>query len=439
LSAPPVGGPFAPQRLTADAPAGVRSLTERLFPLEPLPDIEFRQQSLAAPLRPAADLSMLDVTEFFGETSGGIRTYLLEKAGYVEARPNLRQVMLVPGAEDAVTESEGVRVYRLKGPSIPKQKPYRFMLATRSLQRVVEHERPNVIEVGSPMLVPWLMQFATRRLQTPLVYFYHSNFPRVISPFPERDRRIKRFMSRLSWKYARQLDKLFDITIAASDFSATELRNAGIDRIARVPLGVDLEFFHPSRRARRDDVRKAAGLTTGPLAIFVGRFAREKELDVAIDAWAEVEKHSDVTLAIVGDGPMRPLLEARAKGRRRVVFVPYQTNRNALADLVASADVFLAPCSHETFGLSALEALASGVPVLSADRGGVSEQVANSGAGALFESGNAAALADAMRTLMTKDLVAMGRLGRAYAEKEHAWSHVFDRIIAVYRDVLAAR
>jgi glycosyltransferase involved in cell wall biosynthesis len=122
-----------------------------------------------------------------------------------------------------------------------------------------------------------------------------------------------------------------------------------------------------------------------------------------------------------------------------VVFVPYQSNRDALADLVASADLFVAPCSHETFGLSALEALSSGVPVLSADRGGVSEQVLNSGAGALFESGSAASLADALRTLIQQDLPALGMKGRAYAEREHAWSHVFDRIFAVYRDVLAHR
>jgi alpha-1,6-mannosyltransferase len=433
------GGAFAPARVARDTPSAARSLTERLFPLEPTPDIEIGTMALPPLIRPAADLSVLDISEFFGETSGGIRTYLLEKARYVEAHRELRQIMLVPGGEDVITQSDGVRTYRLKGPNVPGQKPYRFMLATRSTRRVTQHEKPDVIEVGSWLLVPWLMRSATRIVDTPLVYFYHSNFPRVISPFPATDGRVKRMVSRIAWKYSRKLDKLFSVTIAASDFSATELRNAGIDRIARVPLGVDLDFFHPSRRERRAETRLRAGLTNGPLAIFVGRFSKEKELDVLVDAWAEVERTTDVTLAIIGDGPMRPLLEARAKGRRRVLFLPYQSNRDALADLVAAADFFVAPCSHETFGLSALEALSSGVPVLSADRGGVSEQVRNSGAGALFESGNPASLAEAVRTLVQRDLPALGRKGREYAEREHSWAHVFDRIFAVYRDVIGAR
>ncbi|MFN9576766.1 MAG: glycosyltransferase [Gemmatimonadota bacterium] len=422
-----------------DRPAGPPSLTDRLFPLEPLPEIEIATAPLAPPRRPDASLSVLDVSEFFGETSGGIRTYLLEKAKYVEAHPELRQVIMVPGPEDAISESDGVRVYRLRGPAIPKQKPYRFMPATRSTRRVVEHEAPDLIEVGSPGLVPWLMRLATRRIETPLVYFYHSNFPRVFAPFPERATAARRWLYRASWQYARRLDRMFDVTIAASDFSVDELRGAGIDRVVKVPLGVDLAFFRPDRQARRAEVRARLGFDDRPLAVFVGRFAKEKELDLLVRAWAEVERTSDCELAIVGDGPMRPMLQALAAGRRRVHFVPFQTNRDALADVVAAADFFVAPCSQETFGLSSLEALATGIPVLSADRGGVSEQVRRSGAGTCFASGEPAALAEGVRQMVQADLAALGARGRAYAEREHAWSTVFDRIVAVYRDVVAAR
>lgn len=424
---------------TLDRPAGPRTMAERLFPLEPTPDLDLSRATLAPPLRPEAALSVLDISEFFGETSGGIRTYLLEKAAYVARHPDLRQVLLVPGAEDAITEADGVRAYRLRGPPIPRQKPYRFMLATRSTRRVVEHETPDVIEVGSPGLVPWLMRFATRRLDTPLVYFYHSNFPRLFAPFPERASPARRALYHAAWRYARRMDAMFDVTIAASDFSVAELNAGGIDRVVRVPLGVDLAHFRPSRRDARGEVRRRAGLPEGPLAMFVGRFAKEKDLDVLVRAWGAVERTTDCTLAIVGDGPMRPRLEALAVGRRRVRFVPFQSSRDALADLVAAADLFIAPSSQETFGLSSLEALASGVPVLSADRGGVTEQVTRSGAGALFTAGDPGALAEGVRALLREDLPALGARGRAYAEREHAWDHVFDRIFAVYRDVLAAR
>ena len=97
----------------------------------------------------------------------------------------------------------------------------------------------------------------------------------------------------------------------------------------------------------------------------------------------------------------------------------------------------MSPCSIETFGLSALEALASGTPLLSADRGGVAETVGRSGAGATFASGDAGALADQAMALLLGDLAALGAKGRRYAEADHGWDAVLDRIFDVYRSVLA--
>ena len=120
--------------------------------------------------------------------------------------------------------------------------------------------------------------------------------------------------------------------------------------------------------------------------------------------------------------------------------MPYQNDREQLAEFLAAIDLLVSPGSIETFGLSALEAAASGTAVLSADRGGVSEQVSASGGGDVFAAGDAGALADvAVRLLRNADdLPRLGALGRAYAEREHSWSSVFDRIFDIYRRVVAA-
>ncbi len=417
-------------------PEGGRPLSDRLFPRGALAACDLVRDALPSPLRPAAELGVLDITEFFGETSGGIRTYLLQKAAYVEARAHLRQVLLVPGAGDAIAESDGVRCYRTHGPRVPGQAPYRFMFAARATRRVAEHERPSVIEVGSPALVPWMARRAARRDQVPLVYFYHSNFPRVISAFPERDGAVKARLSSLAWRYARRIDRMFDVTVVTSAFSANELRAAGIDRVARVPLGADMAMFTPTRRAARDATRTLHGLPLdAPVVGFVGRFAKEKELDVLLAAWATVERKSDAWLVLIGDGPRRPWIESRVAGRR-VRVLPYQSTRADLADLHAALDVYVAPGSVETFGLSSLESLASGTPLLAADRGGVAEQVEASGAGRTFAAGSSDSLAEELLALLADDLPLLGARGRAYAEREHEWAHVFDRLFAVYRDVL---
>lgn len=424
--------------MTSSSP-GAPSATEALF----LSDAQLRASTLdlsttALPprLRPGADVGVLDITEFFGDTTGGIRTYLRQKAAYVEARAAIRQTLVLPGSGDAITQSQGVRVYRVKGPRVPRQEPYRFMLATRSNRRITMHERPGLIEVGSPGLVPWLVRLAARGLDIPVVAFYHSNFPRVFAPWPERASWGRRRMFDLGWRYARLIDRHFAHTIVCSRFVGDDLRRAGIERITRIPLGVDLVRYHPSRRAVRDEARDRYALPPGPLAGFVGRFAPEKELDVLLAAWPSVHRRTGATLVLVGDGPQRAELESMAAGAAWIRFMPYERDRDRLAELLAACDVFVAPSSNETFGLAPLEAMACGTPVLTADRGGISEQVEASGAGAQFASGSAAALADAAVQLFGMDLNALGAKGRAHAERNHDWDTVFDRIFALYRDVM---
>jgi alpha-1,6-mannosyltransferase len=247
---------------------------------------------------------------------------------------------------------------------------------------------------------------------------------------------VGRALGAAAWRYMRRLDRLFPLTIVASDFARADLEREGIDRIAHVPLGVDLAQFHPRRRQVAAETRRWLGIDDGPVIGFVGRFAREKEVHVLIEAWPEIERRTGASLVLIGDGPSQPSLAARVISKR-VHWLPFERDRDALADLLAALDLYVAPCSIETFGLSALEALASGTPVLSADQGGVSELVAQSGAGSTFASGVSASLAEEAVSLLEDDLASMGIAARAYAENEHDWSTVFDRMFAVYRELLA--
>ncbi len=405
------------------APAGTRA------------SLDIARLELPPRLRPGAELGVLDITEFFGDTTGGVRTYLLQKARYVQRRAELRQAIVVPGARDEILEATGVRCYRLHGPSVPTQKPYRFMLATRSTSRIVAHERPDLIEVGSTWFAPWLVHLATRRADVPVAWFYHSNFPRVVAPWPERAGAARRRAADLAWRYVRRLGRMVRATLAPSDFVAGELARAGVERVVRVSLGVDLDRFHPRRRERAAAMRRRHGLPDGPLAIYVGRLAAEKEVALLLDAWEDVERRTGARLALVGDGPARRRLRRRA-GSERCFWLPYQHDRDHLADLLAAVDLAVSPCSIETFGLSALEALACGTPLLSADRGGVAETVDRSGAGSVFASGDVGALAEAAVRLLGADLRALGAAGRRYAEAHHGWDAVLTRIFDVYRGIL---
>ena len=380
-------------------------------------------------LRPDARLGVLDVSKWFAPGSGGARTYLLQKAAYVASRPSLRQVLVVPGARDLVGDGDGVRCYQLRSPRAPGMAPYRLLLRGGALRRIARHERPTVIEAGSPLLVPWLAARAARALGVPLVAYHHGLLPHAVAAAGGRPAYAA------AAAYLRRLDRMFAATLAGSEYAAAELRAAGVDRAQRAPLGVELARFHPRRRAHAAETRRRLGLPHGPLVGFAGRLAPEKRLDVLLRAWPSVSRATGATLVIAGDGPWRERLRALAPDAS-VHWLPFEPDRDALADLLAALDVYVSPGDIETFGLAALEALASGTPVLSADRGGGAELVERSGGGALFAAGRAASLAEAAVALLRADLAALGRRARDYAEREHGWDAAFDRIFALYASLV---
>jgi alpha-1,6-mannosyltransferase len=395
--------------------------------------IDIGHDPLPVVSRRPGQLTVLDVTKWFGETSGGVRTYLEQKSAYVARRDNLRHVLVIPAGRDLVTDQANARWYRLRGPRIPTQRQYRFLLAVRSLQRIIAHERPDVIEVGSPVFVPWIAALAARGLSIPLISFYHTNLINARPAFDLYGRARRRFME----TYVRQLDRLFTTTLVASESARADLRAAGVESTTRVSLGVDLETFAPWRCARLAKTRARLGVAVDkPLVVYAGRLAPEKSLDVAVEGWRRFDPERHATLLIIGDGPGKPALEAQAAGSS-IRFMPFEESREQMADTLAASDIFLAPGALETFGLSAIESLACGTPVVSADAGGVSEHVMRSRAGVLFRHGDAESVATALRECFAADPKKLGAPGRAFVEREHGWDTVFDRIFDVYRDVIA--
>ncbi len=405
------------------------------FLAPPSTPIDLSRLAFPAPLRTGGALTILDITKFFGEATGGIRTYLLAKASYVQAHRGLRQVLVVPGAQDALAEEGGVRCYRLRGPRIPFDPSYRFLLATRTTRRIMDHERPDLIEVGSPWLVPWLTRRANRGLGAPLVWFYHTHFPSIIHPQGSTVGTGRRSAARAAWAYVRRLSRIYRGVLVASESVARQLESAGVEQVHRVALGVDLERFHPMRRARQAEVRRRYGLPEdAALAIYVGRFAGEKQLETVLAAWAEVHRRTGARLVLAGAGPREARLRALAPAP--VHWIPYVRDRDHLADLVAACDLCVAPGPAETFGLSALEAMASGLPVLSVDSGGVADRVRASNTGRVYPPFDVSECAAAAIALIDGDLAALGRTARRYAEEHHSWTTAFDGIVAVYRRIL---
>jgi alpha-1,6-mannosyltransferase len=148
-----------------------------------------------------------------------------------------------------------------------------------------------------------------------------------------------------------------------------------------------------------------------------------------------VERRTGARLVLVGTGPAEASLR-RAPGGDRAIWLSYERSRERLADLYGAVDLYVAPGPAETFGLSAMEALASGLPIISVDQGGVAEAVTGSGAGRLYAAGDPGHFVEVAAGLLGSDLRALGAAGRAFAEAHHSWPHVFDRLFEVYAGIL---
>ena len=370
-------------------------------------------------------MKLLDVTEFYSPTGGGVRTYLTEKCRWLatRSRAEWEHVVVVAGPRDAEMRWAQSHVYSLRGPAVPASPGYHFLVAARKLAAIVRRERPDVIEVGSPYLAPWLARRAARDSGARLVAYVHEN-PRLYA----------RRAAGLVTRYLRAAHRGFHLAVAASE---ANLSGLGVPRTAVIPLGVDTELFHPARRdpAWKGEVGAAAGQA---VALYVGRLSAEKGLDVVLAALPEIHAVTGARLVLIGEGHLRRRLERAARAQPGMLAVlPFESDRARLARAYASADLFLAPCPYETFGLAALEAMASGLPVVGVDSAGIGRLLTDADWGRLYRVGDARECSRAVRELLALDLPALGRRARTVVEERYGWGRTFGELFALYADLVA--
>lgn len=389
----------------------------------------------------SAHLRVMDITKFYSAASGGVRTYLDAKVNDFETR-DIVHSLVIPGRRDEVSRQHHTRVYRLKGPVLAVSPHYRLLLSARAIERVIERERPDVIEVGSPFLVPWLVRRAIRGRATRTVGFYHSDLVRTYAEplVPHVLGGPVRVAARnLARAYIRRVYRLFDVTVAASPVVADELRTLGIGNVECIPLGVDLDVFRPDPR-ERTELRRRVHVAEGvPIALYVGRFCAEKRLDVVLDAHARLPREERPHLVLVGGGPHEKVLNALAERVPDLTVMPFMSDRHELAQTYRGADLYLASGPGETFGLAIAEAMACGVPVVAVDRGAAPDRVRGSNAAELYQHGSAESCALAIRRMMLRLSPALRERAAAHAARTHGWRHTFDALCQLYAGLAPRR
>ncbi len=310
-----------------------------------------------APRRP---LRIADVAIFYGERSGGIRTYLEAKAEFARCTGAYEHHLVVPGrphatGEDALHaehppsgERSSVR-HEQRSLRLAASNGYRIPLGGAGMIATLREIGPDVVLLHDPFWTPRMCCRCAHELGATVIAVHHSSAALHAAGIPGPQELYKAALRR--WYRRAYLD--VDAVMSVVDPGPDAHRASTL----RLRLGLDPAFVP------QPDVKR------GQHVLYVGRLSREKGVRELLEATALAGEPWQ--LVLIGTGPVGDALSERAQQlgiADRVTFAPYLSDRRALAREYSRASCVVMPGAHETFGLVALEAAACGASVVTASK-----------------------------------------------------------------------
>lgn len=366
------------------------------------------------------------VTETWPPELNGVSLTVERTVEFLRARGH--DVLLVRPRQRSLDANQHARAgntLRVRGMPIPLYPDLRMGLpARRHLLRTWQSARqdwPDLVHVATEGPLGWSAVRAARHLGVPVTSDFRTRFDEYGRHYAWEG------AVALVRAYLRAFHNRTDRTFVPTHELQRQLGELGFERLTVSTRGVDASQFAPRYRSRT--LRAQWGATDDvPVVLTVGRLAVEKNLNVALAAFAAIRQRvPGARLVMVGDGPQRSVLRRRCPD---IVFAGIQ-HGEPLAAYYASADLFLFPSLTETFGNVVVEAMASGLPVVAFDTAAAGMHVRTGENGWLVPVGDAAAFTRATVQLAT-DAALRRRLGHAaWLTAQHLdWPRVLEQFEA---------
>lgn len=338
-----------------------------------------------------------------------------------------------PGYED--DDPDVVRFPSIRPPQerdFPLGLPY-----SPAAWRRIEDADPDIVHSHSPFLMGAAGARLARRRRIPLVFTHHTLYDEYVHYAPFVSRRVSAPAVRA---YVRAFANRCEAVVVPTRMVESRLREQGVAaRIECIPTAaLDIDA---GTHLDPDDARATFGIPPGrPVIVTASRLAREKSVDLVLEAFALVRGTHRSVLMVIGGGPEEDALRIRARelgDAGDVVFTGLLPHARAL-DCMAAADLFLYASQTETQGLVVVEAMALGLPVVAVDAGGIPDAVRNGETGFLAAP-DPGALASRVRLLLDDPARAraMGAAGRA-ASASYTLPVVRAQLVALYESLLVS-
>ena len=282
--------------------------------------------------------------------------------------------------------------------------------AASEINEKIAYYQPDLITVTDVerffVLSTWQLpgRGYVRKARIPYLAEYHTDLYNFSAAYP-------------GWQWLRQtirklnltsyLYRQFDLTLCPSTAASNSCQEMGVADVQTIPFyGIDVSAYSPTRRSRKClepwlDKQEQ----NYKVVLFLGRLAYEKRVDLLIEAFAKLKRaHPHCSLIITGDGPDDVVTDLKRLASQvdHVHFTGFIFGETK-ANLLASCDLFCSPCPYETFGRTIVEAMASGVPVVSVDSGAVSDYTIDGVNGYLVPVNDVDGLANGMQKALLSD------------------------------------
>ena len=371
-------------------------------------------------------MKIIHVANFYGPKSGGIKT-TLHNLGLGYRSEGHEFIYLIPGKKFSRESNEYGGCITLPSWVIPFSGGYRVIRSTRQVKSILQALKPDRLEVSDRFTLSCLGRWASHR-KIPAIVFSHETLKGLVKSYFGFS--LNKFVK---WHNTKLASK-FDYVVTTTDFASSEFNEIGTSNLVQIPLGVDLTNFSPERY--NEELRTKMLKGGDVLLVHCGRLSPEKKPERSLQALRELlDRGVNARLVFIGSGPLHKKLYDSSRDIP-VTFWGYVANKNLLAQMIASADISIAPGPIETFCLAALESLASGTPVVASNTSAVGEflKTEDGNCVGLTADNNGAAFADAIAELLslTNEDVQMRQRCRSQAEN-FPWSKTIFELTALHQ------
>lgn len=387
-------------------------------------------------------MRLADISEFFSDFGGGVRTYAHQKLE-ASAKAGIRTTIIAPGPADRRETRLGGEIIWVRSPVLPLDHRYHLFADLRPIHAILDELSPQIVEGSSTWRGGWAA--ATWRGDAAKALFLHQDpvaaYPQSLFSPAVSAERVDRFCFWF-WSYMRRLTRCFDETVVPSESFAGRLTRFGVRSPFVAPLGIDKSAFSYELReeATRREMLAACGVVEpdAPLFICVGRHHIEKRLPMVIRAHQQFRATRAAGLYVIGDGPMWRNIKRTATGAEGVFIAGAENDRPSLARKLASADILVHGGAAETFGLVVAEALASGLPIIAPDVGGAAD-LTHPAYGESYKFGRSQALTAAMFRIVARDRAELSVAARAGSHRLGTPDEHFARLFERYASLVSGR